>query len=101
TSRKGHPREFRNKVQESGTGESVSRTGSPMTVGLLVGRERQRRNRLHQGQSEKTRSNNDQAENRRQNEITSSIVEYNLFWRVCQSYQGYAQLRVKSGHKFR
>jgi hypothetical protein len=47
TIRKGHLWEFRNKVRESGTGELASLTCSPMVVGLLVGREHQRRNRLH------------------------------------------------------
>ncbi len=46
TIRKGHLWEFRNKVRESGTGELASLTCSPMVVGLLVGREHQRRNRL-------------------------------------------------------
>jgi len=40
-----------------------------MVVGLLVGRAHQRCHRLHQGQSAKTRSNNDQADTGRQNEI--------------------------------
>jgi hypothetical protein len=84
TSRMGQPREFRNKVQEPGTGESASLRGSPMAVGLLVGRAHQRGNRLHQGQSAKTRGKNDQADTRRQHEIIPSRREYTLRWRGCQ-----------------